>query len=109
VVLYVVRWDIPSKQTDEYLTWVRFGIAQTIAVPGVIELRSYRPVAGETQVVTTFQFEDFASWSAWFDHEKVQAVFEQMFAMVTNIHRELWEPSPIVPEPIRPHQSDDLG
>lgn len=109
MLLYVIRWDIPSEQSDDYLAWVRSAIKQTTAVPGVIELRSYRPVAGESQVVTIFEFEDFESWSAWFNHEKVQAVFEEMFDMVTNVHRELWEPSPIVPEPIRPHQPGDPG
>ena len=35
MVLYVVRWDIPTNQTDDYLTWVKFAIAETITVPGV--------------------------------------------------------------------------
>lgn len=107
MLLYVVRWDIPAEQSDDYLGWVRSAIKRTTSVPGVIELRSYRPVAGETQVVTIFEFNDFESWSAWFNHQKVQTVFEEMFHMVTNVRRELWEPSPILPEPIRP-QPDDI-
>ena len=106
MLLYVLRWDIPDDQTDEYLNWAKHSIVRCTMVPGVVELTSYRPVAGESEVVTIFKFKDFDSWSAWFNSNEIQAIFDEMFKVVTNAQRELWEPSPIITEPIRPQQEE---
>lgn len=108
MVLYVLKWDIIPSKAEEYQTWARFAIKRTVDVPGVIETCAYRPVAGHSQVVTTYAFTNFESWATWFSHPIVQSVFNELFSLATNVHRELWEPSPIIPEPIRPGARGDV-
>ncbi|HET6445624.1 MAG TPA: antibiotic biosynthesis monooxygenase [candidate division Zixibacteria bacterium] len=98
--LYVLKWDINPRRSDAYDDWAQKAIKRSIEVPGVLEVRAFRPMAGESQVVVTFEFEDFDSWSLWFNDDHIQQVFNELFAMAANVNRELWEPSPLIPEPI---------
>jgi antibiotic biosynthesis monooxygenase (ABM) superfamily enzyme len=105
---YIVRWDIiPTQEPESYIHWIEAALRRTLAVPGVRELSAYRPVAGQSQVVVSFAFTNFESWSAWFNHDDVQAVFGELFGLVSNVQRELWEPSPILPNPITPKPPDE--
>lgn len=100
--LYVLKWDINPRRNESYDEWALTSIKRSLVVPGVREVRAYRPMAGESQVVVTFEFEDFDSWSNWFNHEKTQKIFIELFGMAANVETELWEPSPLIPEPIVP-------
>ena len=100
MILYVLRWDTSPNRTDDYEKWAEFAIGRTVRVPGVREFRAYRPVAGKSQVVVTYEFDDFNAWEEWFNSKIIQEVFEELFKLATNVHRELWEPSPLAPEPI---------
>jgi quinol monooxygenase YgiN len=102
MVLYVMKWDILPDKVKAYLEWTQGAISRTLAVPGVVEFRAYRPATGESQVVVTYEFADMAAWAAWHDHEDMQKVLDELYTLTTNVSRELWGPSPVVPEPIRP-------
>lgn len=43
-----------------------------------------------------------AAWAAWQDTEAVQGVVADLHTLTTDVTTELWGPSPIVPQPIRP-------
>ena len=98
--LYVLKWDINPRRNESYDEWAVKSIKKSLDVPGVSEVRAYHPLAGESQVVVTFEFEDFDSWSNWFNHEKTQKIFIELFGMAAKVETELWEPSPLIPEPI---------
>jgi antibiotic biosynthesis monooxygenase (ABM) superfamily enzyme len=98
--LYVLKWDINPKRNQSYDEWALETIKRALEVPGVMEVRAYRPLAGESQVVVTFGFEDFDSWSEWFNDDLIQQIFIELYGMAANVQRELWEPSPLIPEPI---------
>jgi antibiotic biosynthesis monooxygenase (ABM) superfamily enzyme len=100
--LYVLRWDINPSKSEDYENWAVKAIRRSISIPGVVEVRAFRPIAGQSQVVVTFEFQDFEAWTDWFNDQQVQAVFNELFSMAINVHRELWEPSPLIAEPIRP-------
>jgi antibiotic biosynthesis monooxygenase (ABM) superfamily enzyme len=102
MILYILKWDIIPEKEDIYLEWTGPALQRSLSVPGVIEARAYRPVAGSSQVAFIYEFTDFDSWTNWFNHREVQTVFEELFELATNIYREVWEPSPIFPEPFRP-------
>jgi hypothetical protein len=42
------------------------------------------------------------TWASWYANEDAQKVLDELHTFATNITKELWGPSPIVPEPIRP-------
>jgi heme-degrading monooxygenase HmoA len=102
MVLYVSRWDIRPEQAEAYQEWAPTAVQRLLAVPGVRELRGYRPATGSSQVVITMEFDDMAAWAAWYGDEDIQRVHQESRLYEDNVTLELWGPSPIVPEPIRP-------
>jgi len=104
MVLQVMKWDIHPDKVDGYLKWTQGAIQRTLAVPDVLEFRAYRPASGASQVVITYEFADMAAWVAWQTHKDTQKVLDELHTVALNVSIELWGPSPIVPEPIRPGQ-----
>jgi len=102
MVLYVMRWDILPDKVEAYRKWTDSAIKRTLAVPGVVEFRGYRPAAGASQIVVTYEFADLAAWAAWDANEDMQKVSNELRTLTTNMSTELWGPSPVVPQPIRP-------
>ena len=104
MVLYVMKWDVPSDREEAYQKWFEGAIQRTLDVPGVVEFRAYRPTNGNSQVVATYEFSNLAAWSAFYAHEDIQKAWEELKTFTTNLSTELWGPSPDVPEPIRPEE-----
>ena len=102
MVLYVFQWNVHPDKGDEYAAFTQRAIARTLAVPGVVEFRGYRPVSGAAQVVVTYEFADMAAWTAWYAHDAVQQVIAELRTLTGNVSMQLWGPSPVVPQPIRP-------
>ena len=102
MVLFVMKWDILPDKIEAYKEWTSSATKRLISAPGVIEFRGYRPSTGSHQVVVTYEFADFPSWAAWVENEDVRKVKDEMQALTCNRSTELWGPSPVVPEPIRP-------
>jgi antibiotic biosynthesis monooxygenase (ABM) superfamily enzyme len=102
MVLQIIKWDIHPDKKEAYLKWTQGAIQRTVGVPGVIEFRAYRPASGASQVAITYEFADMAAWAAWEAHDDVQAVLDELHTVALNVTREVWGPSPVVPEPVRP-------
>jgi antibiotic biosynthesis monooxygenase (ABM) superfamily enzyme len=102
MVLVVIKWDIHPDKTEAYLKWVPSAIQRDLAVPGVVEFRAYRMFVGSPQIVTTFEFADFATWAAWQASAEVQKVLSELHTLALNMTSEVWGPSPVVPAPMRP-------
>lgn len=102
MVLSVMKWNIHPDKVEDYLKWTEGAIRRTLAVPGVIEFRAYRPATGASQVVVTYEFADLEAWAAFYAHEDVQEVLDELHTLALNVTREVWGPSPVVPEPVRP-------
>ena len=102
MVLWIMKWDINPAKVDSYGEWAQGAIPKVIGAGGVVEFRGYRPVTGGHRVVTTTEFADLTAWQAWYESEAVQNVLADMASMALNLETELWGPSPVVPQPIRP-------
>lgn len=102
MVLYIMKWDIHPDKVEAYLKWTEGAIRRTLAVPGVVEFRAYRPATGSSQVAITYEFADMAAWATWQAHEDTQKVLAELYTLALNVTSELWGPSPVVPKPIRP-------
>jgi len=102
MVLYVMKWDILPDRVEAYTEWTKSAIPRSLAVPGVVEFRAYRPATGASQVVVTYEFADLAAWAAFYAHEDIQRILDELRTFTANVITELWGPSPVVPEPIRP-------
>ena len=102
MVLFVAKWDILPQSIESYAEWAKSSIPKELSIPGVVEFRAYRPATGSAQVVATYEFKDMDSWSSWYSHPDIQKLFDELRQYTTNVSTELWGPSLVVPEPIRP-------
>jgi quinol monooxygenase YgiN len=102
MVLYLFKWNIHPDKMEAYAGWAKGAIQRTLAAGGVSEFRGYRPASGSAEVVVTYEFADMAAWAAWYGHDNVQQVIAEVHTLATGVTTELWGPSPIVPQPIRP-------
>ncbi len=102
MVLQVMKWNIHPDKVEAYYKWTEGAIKRTLSVPGVVEFRAYRPATGSSEVVTTYEFADMAAWAFWQSNEDVQKVLNELRTLALDVRTEVWGPSPVVPEPIRP-------
>jgi antibiotic biosynthesis monooxygenase (ABM) superfamily enzyme len=102
MVLVVMKWNIHPDKVEAYLKWTEGAIKRTVAAPGVVEFRAYRPVSGAFQVAITYEFSDLATWATWYDNADVQKVLDELHTVAVNVSIEVWGPSPVVPAPVRP-------
>jgi quinol monooxygenase YgiN len=102
MVLCVMRWNIHPDKKDAYTKWTEGAIRRTVAAPGLVEFRAYRPVTGKYQVVVTYEFADLPAWTAWYTNPDVQHVLDELHTVTVGATVEIWGPSPVVPVPIRP-------
>lgn len=102
MVLYVMKWNVRPESMATYSEWSQSAIKRILGTGQVVEFRAYRPASGSHQVVVTHEFADMAAWSTFVSNPDIQHLLDEMRAYATDIERELWGPSFIVPEPIRP-------
>lgn len=103
MVLYVIRFDILPDKVKEYTKWIDSFLKITWIVPGMEEFRAYRTVvSSQGYAVGTFEFKNMNAWAKWNSNKEIQKFLDELRKFVTNMTFELWGPSPIYPEPIRP-------
>ncbi len=91
----------PSVDRQAYQAWSKRTIGALMQQSGLLEFQAYRNMLGTPQIRTTID------WQSLADYEKYlqgawQPVEAELRTMATNIRVELWGPSPLVPEPLRP-------
>ena len=102
MVLWVNKWNIHPDKVEAYMEFVKGALPRVLAAPGLVEFRAYRPVTGTSQIVALYEFADMAAWATWYEHQDIQDIYGELRTLATDISTELWGPSPVVPEPIRP-------
>ena len=102
MILLVRKWDIHPDKAEAYLKWTEGAIKRTLAAPGVVEFRAYRGIAGASQVITTYEFADLASWATWRANKEIEKILDELHTLGINVTTEVWGPSAVVPKPIRP-------
>ncbi len=97
-----VAYDLlPGVNADTYGAWAKKAIATTLKQPGLVEFRAHRNLLGSPQVRTTTVWRSGPEWFAFADGAW-KAVEQELRGLATNVHMEVWGPSPLVPEPLRP-------
>ena len=100
VLLYDLERGIDLQA---YVAWAKKTIAAVLKAPGVVEYRALRNLMGSPQVRSITVFRTLADWEKFAESEvwkTAEMELRTKFAAV--IHIELWGPSPIVPEPLKP-------
>ena len=72
-----------------------------LSVPGLEEFRGYRDEASG-MVLIELEFESYESWGKAVDDPKTKKVMEKFRSFTHGASWELWSPSPVIPEPLKP-------
>ena len=102
MVLSVTKYNIHPDKAEAFYAWVKVAVPRILSIPGVVEFRSYRPAAGEWQVVTTTEFADLASWASAASAETYATLMNELHTLALNVTVEVWGPSQVLPLPLRP-------
>lgn len=99
VVLTYDFW--PGVDEKVYAEWAKKAIATILKQPGLVELRANRNILGTPQLKTTTVWKTFADYGR-FAETAWPPLEPEMRKFVTNLRTEIWGPSPVIPQPLRP-------
>jgi heme-degrading monooxygenase HmoA len=93
---------LPGIDQQAYGELAQKGIRMMLQAPGIVELRGHRNMLSSRQVRLTTVWETLADWAKFAESAERQVLESELRAFTTNINIELWGPSPVLPEPLRP-------
>jgi hypothetical protein len=92
----------PGIDQRAYVEYAKNLIGVIQQAPGLIEFRAHRNMLGSPQIRGTSVWQTLGDWVKFLESAKYQALEAELRSFVTNLRTEIWGPSPVVPEPIRP-------
>jgi hypothetical protein len=96
-------WDfLPNIDQQAYGEFAQKSIGAILKAPGLIEFRANRNMLGSPQVRSTSIFRTLPDWASFTDSDEWRGLEAELRIFATNIKVELWGPSPVLPEPVRP-------
>ena len=101
-VLLTMKWYIPNQKVKEYTEWAKGTIPKVLEAPGLVEFRAYRAGAASRHVLVIFEIESKEAFSKFWEFLQKEKLLDEVYANTVDAVSELWGPSPLVPEPLRP-------
>lgn len=105
MALGVLSWDLPpAERMEAYNEGAKVWISTVLKQPGVKEFRAYRNFYRTTpHVMTHTEFDSLESWLNFLKSDDYAAIVNDMLALgCTNLSAEVWDVSPVAPEPLKP-------
>jgi len=99
VTTYDLRHEIDQ---DAYRAYVNKAVDLELYAGGFVELRAHRNISGSPQVRVTHVWKSLADWAKFVDSAESRALDSEFRSFVTNVEVQIWGPSPVMPEPLRP-------
>jgi len=93
---------IPDIDETAYTKLARKATRMMLESKGFIEFRANRNITGSPHVRRTSVWENLTDWAKLAQDPEFQEITAEFRKYVTNLDVQLWGPSPISPEPIRP-------
>ena len=94
---------LPSADEQAYAEFAKKAIGVTLQAPGLIEFRANRSLGFfSSQVRLTCVWERLSDWADFVESAPWQAIEFELRTLTTHHRVEIWGPSLLVPEPIRP-------
>ena len=93
---------LPGIDQQAYGELVKKVVDLILKAPGLVEFRAQRNVLGSPLVRATSVWQTLADWAKFAESAERQKLDSELLQFATNINIELWGPSPVVPEPLRP-------
>ena len=96
-------WELlPNIDQEAYVEWAKETVGKILKAPGLVEFRAHRNILGAPQVRSTSVWQTLADWANYTDSNEWRALEDEFRAFATDIRIEIWGPSPVLPEPVRP-------
>jgi len=92
----------PNIDERAYAKLAKKATAMMLSSKGFVEFRAHRNMVGSPHVRRTSVWKSLADWAALAQDEEFQKLSAEFRTYVTNLDVQIWGPSPITPEPIRP-------
>ena len=92
---------LPNVDTKAYLEWAKKTNGLMAKQPGLVEFRANRNVLASPQIRTVSTWTSLEDW-AKFNQGTWQPIQTELRGFAGNMRVELWGPSPILAEPVRP-------
>lgn len=93
---------LPNIDERAYANLARRATAMMKSAKGFIEFHANRNMIGSPHVRRTSVWESLSDWAALAQDPEFQKLTAEFRTYVTNLDVQIWGPSPITPEPIRP-------
>lgn len=97
-----MKWNIPNQKVEEYMKWAKGAIPRVLKAPGLVEFRAYRAGAASHYILVIFEIESKEAFSKFWEFLQKERLLDEVYANTVDAVGELWGPSPLVPEPLRP-------
>ena len=96
-------WDLfPNIDQEAYGEFAKNSIGAILKAPGIVEFRAHRNMLGSPQVRSTAVYRTLADWAGFTDSDEWRHLEAELRNFATNIRVEVWGPSPVLPDPVRP-------
>ena len=103
MVEIVFTYDfVPGMDEQAYARLARRATEMMVSAPGFVEFRAHRSLVGTPHVRRTSVWRSLSDWAALAQNPEFQEVTAEFRTYVTHVDVQLWGPSPLVPDPIRP-------
>ena len=99
-----LKWDfLPGADQKAYQAWAKKAIGTVLQSPGIVEFRASRNLLATPLVRATSVWKTMADWANFAEGAAWQALRAELLDQYgQNFTVEVWGPSPVVPEPLRP-------
>ena len=93
---------LPDADLKAYGEWVQTTVASIAKQPGMVEFRANRNFLGAPQIRSSTIWQSLEDWSRFTEGNVWQSTLAELHRFAGNVKVELWGPSPVVPDPVRP-------
>ena len=106
MALIITSWDLPADKAllEQYNRKSKEWVKKTLSQPGVKEFRAYRePLRNSPEVMVHIEFDSLESIIRYLKSEDTRNTNDEMIELgCSNITNEMWDGSPLIPEPLKP-------
>jgi heme-degrading monooxygenase HmoA len=93
---------LPNVDMKAYQEWAKNAVGIIAKQPGMLEFHVNRNVLGSPMVRTTIVFRSLEDWAKFAESGAWHSMEAEMRGFATDMRVEVWGPSPVLPEPVRP-------
>jgi hypothetical protein len=94
---------LPGIDQDAYFQFLKKAIVLIFQQRGIVEIRAKRSLSGPPDVLISLTWETVADWRRLESTKEWTTLIEELKKLfVLNMKSQVWGPSPIAPDPLRP-------